>query len=138
MSGNEAAASVYENRFDLFARDAREPIKKIVDSSAVLEVFKQRFHRYTSCFENPGSADLFRISLDRRTLAPIQHDQSNATRARRHSATRTSPPRPVRVARVRHGLVIHRQLDRKSRAFTRSTLYCDRSFMLFDDLSRYR
>ena len=58
---------------DLYARDTFEPFEKIIHRCAAFKILKQRRHRHPRAFEKPGSADLSRNALDRRTVAPIQH-----------------------------------------------------------------
>jgi hypothetical protein len=62
-----------QNGLDLFTCHTGEPLEKVVDPRAIFEVRKEGLDRNPGAAEDPGTADLSRISLDRRTLVPIKH-----------------------------------------------------------------
>lgn len=62
-----------QNGLDLFTGYAGEPLEKVVDPRAIFEIRKEGLDRNPGTAEDPGTADLFRSSLDRRALVPIKH-----------------------------------------------------------------
>jgi hypothetical protein len=59
--------------FDLLSCYAGKPFKEFINRSTSFQVFKKRLHRNARAFENPGTADFVRHTLNRGTLAPIKH-----------------------------------------------------------------
>ena len=59
-----------ENSFDLFARNAGEPVEEIVDAGAVFEIREESLNRDSRSAETPGTADDFSVSLDGWAGAP--------------------------------------------------------------------
>ena len=65
---------VAKDGFDLGAGHAGEPLEKVVDARAVLEIGEQCLDRNARSAENPGAADGSGVLLDRGTAAPIKHE----------------------------------------------------------------
>ncbi len=63
-----------EDGFDLPARDAREPLEKLLDGRPILEVLEQSLDRDPGAFEGPGSAEPVGSLLYSVTAGPIEHD----------------------------------------------------------------
>jgi len=97
---DQALLGVLQNGLDLFTCDAGEPLQKIVNPCAILQVCKEGLRGNSRTSENPGPADPFRNSLDRWALVPIKHerrlgDPTNARQAGRilrEDGSRNSEP----------------------------------------------
>lgn len=67
---------MFQDRFDLSASEAGEPLQNVVDSRPGFKILKQCFHENTSPPKDPHPADLTRHSFYSRALTPIQrHDR---------------------------------------------------------------
>ena len=62
-----------EHQFYLFARHARKPFEKIVDTCATFKVLEQRPDGDACPLEQPFAADLLRRAFHGRALSPIEH-----------------------------------------------------------------
>jgi hypothetical protein len=69
----QALFGVLQNGFGLLADNAGKPVEKIIEPGAVLQVCKEGLDGDSCSSEDPGSADLCRISFDGRALVPVKH-----------------------------------------------------------------
>lgn len=69
----ETLLGVLQDGFYLLAGYTREPLQKVIEPGAVLQVCKEGLNRSTRASEDPGTADLLRISFDGRALIPVKH-----------------------------------------------------------------
>jgi hypothetical protein len=67
---------VGQDRHRLIAGHAWKPLEEIIHAGALFEILEQRAHRYARAGEQPGATHALGSPLDRRTLAPVQHDAS--------------------------------------------------------------
>ena len=63
----------FQNSFDLFSLNSREPIEKFVDRGAGFKVFEQCADWDTGVFKHPRSADFFGISFYDGAIVPVEH-----------------------------------------------------------------
>lgn len=64
---------MFQNSFNLRAVNALEPLKKIVNGSSILKIFKQREDWNPCIAEDPSGANPLRIAFDSMALAPVAH-----------------------------------------------------------------
>jgi tRNA dimethylallyltransferase len=69
----QAPLGVAEHELYLFARHAREPLEKIVNTRSTFKVLEQRPDRDARLFEQPFTANLLGRALHGRALSPIEH-----------------------------------------------------------------
>ncbi len=62
----QALDCVVEDRLHLLARDAGEPRQEVVYRGPAFEVLEEREDGDAGAAEDPGAADLLRVTLDRR------------------------------------------------------------------------
>ena len=55
-----------KDRVDLSSCDPGKPFEEVIDRGTILEILEQGVYGHTCSPEDPGSADFFRISLNRR------------------------------------------------------------------------
>jgi hypothetical protein len=71
--GGQASTRMLEDRVDLIAGYAREPLQKLSDCRAAFEILEKRTRRNSRGAEQPFTAELSGHSFDNRTLAPVEH-----------------------------------------------------------------
>jgi hypothetical protein len=69
----QATLGVPQHKLHLVARHPGEPLQKIIDPRAPLEILKQRSYGHARALEQPLAADLPCHAFHRGTLAPIKH-----------------------------------------------------------------
>jgi hypothetical protein len=83
LCGSKRTSSgVIEDGTSLFQRDTREPFDKLGHQGTVLKILKERGYRHAGTAKYPGSADTFRVSLNRGASGPIDHGENGSTFAR--------------------------------------------------------
>jgi hypothetical protein len=102
----QALACVLQNGINLSSSDSGEPLQKVDDGGAALEILEEGTHRYARRAEQPFSADLAWDALHRGTTRPIEHGAIYSVvarigtfgRARAAVGTRGDDPSPGGVA----------------------------------------
>jgi hypothetical protein len=74
-SSDQALLSVMKHRFYLIEANARKPSEKVLNAGPALKVFKESPDWNAGAPKDPRTAHLVCVTLDCRTLAPINHLQ---------------------------------------------------------------
>jgi len=77
-SSYETLFGVMQHGLHLLAGHAGKPLEKVLDACPALKVFKKSPHGDTGSFKHPGPTHFVGVSLDWRTLTPINHQEQSA------------------------------------------------------------